>query len=393
MSCSVPVMKTPNWVMVPLLLVAAGCGIDPAKINPHEVYTTSAEQSRPYLRFAVVGGTAGGPGEAVIADLRKETPLRGFSFAVLTGNYVASSSNGAWSRFDEQWKEVLKGKTLGSSKARISVVPLAGRGEYAGDSDLVGYGASFPGVGKNIGYNRTASWGNVDAKVDGEVWRLVWLDSRKGQMGSRWKEQEFWLKNLMEDGAYDQLVLFINEPLTTLGTQSKMNPGGGPQEILELVDDLSGVLALRAVFFGDTGTNELYLHNGAFGEAHVVAGTAGWKTESLDRSGTGDAAGLKDIGLEPMFDLAMQKQFDKYNEANGFSEVLVDKAKAQGSFEGFTGQYDAGAMPIVGWWHVEIDNHELRLIFRMQQPDGSFADVYSARNTEKDGWIGTPGAP
>jgi hypothetical protein len=189
-------------------------------------------------------------------------------------------------------------------------------------------------------------------------------------------------------GEYDHLVVFMHHPLLSLVPDEQTpNLDGAPAELLEIVEDSIGLMKLRAVFFGDPGTSELFLVGGRFGTMHVTAGGGGGRLEDLQRWGHVRAAGVEATQLEPIFDTTLQSVFSDRARSQDFPDVIIDAAQARGSYEGFPGMYDRRYFPLYGYWWVEIQGHEMTLVFRLYNPaDGSFADVYRVSHTEQDGW-------
>ncbi len=389
----------PSRLVLPLLLLA-GCGLDPSKLTAHQLYAKDSEELRvaDELSFAVVGSTRSsltGRGESgaateTVSDIRTQIPVRGLDFVVLTGDYVRTSSTSEWVDFAERWQDVLESELPSTNKARKRVLAMPGTGEILGDKRLQGYGATFEGTGRSIGHNRVASWSSFDLKVDRTTWRLVFLDAHRQALGSRWEEQIFWLPKVVTGQGFDRLIVLMNEPLVTLGSSATMDPGDGPSELLEIIEDHTEVMKLYAVITGGPPTNEAYLHSGNYGEIHVLAGNAGVPSMSLRRWGPADEAGLLDVSLDAGFDFEMLKEFDKWVEDLGFPDRVVDQAKARGSWDGFTAELDGTHFPIQGWWIVTLDDDELELTFRIRRHDGTFHDTYSTRFDDSKGWTWTP---
>ena len=127
--------------------------------------------------------------------------------------------------------------------------------------------------------------------------------------------------------------------------------------------------------------------NGPLGTLHLGAGCGGGPVEPLRRWSAADAAGMaKDIPLEPIFDLALLNQLDRWNRDMGLPEIAVDEAKARNSFEGFTAAYNPRYFPVQGWWKGSLLGEKLRFTFRFRRPDGTFADIYAVEFSEKGGW-------
>ncbi|MFH1465343.1 MAG: hypothetical protein ABIO70_13230 [Pseudomonadota bacterium] len=400
----VPMQRALVKLVLLAALLVAGCGIDPAKIAGHEIYADDgALVTAPRtLTFAVVGNTftaqegkekegapAAAVGQRLVDDLAAQLRHERLSFLVLVGDMVPASTVKGWAAFDAAMRNLLKGTTDPETpRIRMPVLPVAGEREFRTDRFLKGFGAAFPGVGAEIGYNRVGAWYAFDAKVRDATWRFLVLDSNKAALGPRWKEQLYWIPRAVENGEYDHLVVFMHHPLVSLvPDETEPNQDGAPAELLEIVEDSIGLMKLRAVFFGDPGTSELYMLGGRFGTLHVTAGGGGGRLEDLHRWGHVRAAGIEATQLEPIFDTTLQGIFNERAAEQNFPEVVIDAAQARGSYEGFPGMYDRRYFPLYGYWWVEIRGHEMSLIFRLHDPaDGSFADVYRVGYTEQDGW-------
>ena len=204
--------------------------IKPDKVTALEVY---AKDGKPVedkrLQFAVVGSTRGiGAGAQaepkppldIIADLRTQAAVRGLDFVLLTGGYTRRSTPDEWNRFARRWKDVLQMRLQSDNKGRKHVLAVPGDAEILGDRKLTGFGAVFPGSSAGIGFNRNASWGKVDAVVGKTRWRILLLDTHQKAMGSRWKEQLFWLPKAVSDGEFDKLIVVtIVLVATTVGVR------------------------------------------------------------------------------------------------------------------------------------------------------------------------------
>jgi hypothetical protein len=391
-------------LLVPLLLCA--CGIDPDKVAGHSIYADDGQQvtAPRTLTFAVVGNTFGSlvkeEGErepeagdisindVLVDDLAAQLRHERFSFVVLMGDLVAASTHKAWAAFDLTMRNLFDGDTAPESpRIRTKVIPVVGEREAWGDRFLTGFGAAFPGVGSDIGYNRVAGWYAFDATVRDATWRFLVLDTNKKALGPRWKEQLYWIPRAVGQGEYDHLVVFMHHPLLTLVPEGDANRDGAPAELLELVEDSIGLMKLRAVFMADPGTSEAYMVGGRFGTLHVTAGGGGGEADDLQRWGHVRAAGIEATQLEPIFDVTMLNAFNERALAHEFPEVIIDAARAERSYEGFPGVYDSRYFPLHGYWWVEIEGHEMAVVFRLfDGHDGSFGDVYRIGYTEENGW-------
>lgn len=397
-------MNAIQSIFIGLLLVLCGCHIDPNKAVKHELYALNAQQKVDdgTLSFAVVGstrsllyGTKGEPvvPKAIIEDIRRETPVRGIDFVTLTGGYVRRSTPDEWEDFGARWKDTLQSSSKSDNKGRKPVLPLPGDGEMLGDKRLFSYGRTFPNAGAVIGFNRVASWLYFDVTVNGTVWRFVTLDTHKALLGSRWKEQLFWLPKVVSGDDFEKLVLFMPDPLITLVKGYRMNPNGAPKELLDIIEDHAGVMRLVAVFSGGPPSNEVFLPSGNYGEAFIVAGNSGIVGTTQNRWGAADDAGFKDLSLDSVFDMAIMTQFERWSEEREIPEKVVDHAKGTGAWETYTAGYEADHFPIQGWWLAQINAGQIRLTFRMRTWDEQFKDVYTMTYSRQKGWKSTARRP
>jgi hypothetical protein len=365
-----------------------------------------------HVAIAIVGAThasiAGIPGvqpsAPFIKDVSDQAAIRDVELVALTGDYVRRSTTSEWKAFDEQWKEVLRGSTLSDNKGRKKVAPMPGTHERMGDGRMKGFGAAFENVGAPIGYNRVGSWYYFDVKTKGKVWRLLFLDTHKASLGSRWQEELFWLPKVVSEQAYDSLLVFMPDPLVTLAAGTPMDADDGPSELLATIDENTEIGKLVAVIAGGAPTNEAFLPSGNFGELYIVAGNSGVPGADLARWGNGDAADFpgtvktssggqqgRDVNLEPMFVVALMKEFDAWAGPKKFPEQVIDHAKARGIYATPppSGVYDGDLFPVQGWWIVELEGKNVVFTFRMRDADGKFRDVYSIRYEKMNGWMST----
>jgi len=379
------------------LLAPPASAVNTDKVVPVEVYGKDGKtiEAGSRVAFAVVGSTRGigvgaqaepKPPQEIIKDIRTQAAVRGLDFVMLTGGYLRRSTNDEWKRFAERWKDVLDLKLRSDNQARKPVVAIPGDAEILGDRKLNGFGAAFPGSSAGIGFNRNASWGKVDVVVGKTRWRFILLDTHQKAMGSRWKEQLFWLPKAVSDGEFDKLVVVMPDPRVTMADGAKMDPRDGPSQLIEIIEEYAPLNALTLVISGGPSTNELILPTGAFGEAYLVAGNAGIGMPTLLQATAADEAGYKDVGLEPLFTVALMNEFDRQAESESFREDVIDKAKGRGNWETYTPRFDGDAFPVQGWWYVEVDAKGIELTFRMRRPDGSMVDLYKTRRESRGGW-------
>ncbi|MBN2799689.1 MAG: hypothetical protein JXX28_11130 [Deltaproteobacteria bacterium] len=376
-----------------LLLTAVlltGCGIDPARIPAHHPFAQEggAVQARASLSFAVVGSTRSlhEQGETeLIADLRAEAPMRDLALVVLTGGYVGRSTTGEWRALAGRWSDVIDSELGSNNRARRPVAALVGHAERAGDRGLEGFASSFPDMAQEIGHNRNASWYHFDVATQGTTWRLLFLDSDREALGSRWNEQLYWLPGALRGGGYDRLIVFLPQPWQTLALGAEADPGRGPSELLEIVDENTDLMKLVAVVQGGVASNELHLPTGPYGELSLVAGNGSVPARTLQRWGHTSGVGAQPLSLVPGFDLALLSALDRWDEAQPLGGGVLDAAKGRGSWEGFTAQIDGAAVPVRGWWTVTLDGDTASVGFRMREPAG-YRDLYTLGWTPSGGW-------
>ncbi len=360
------------------------------------------------LRFALVGNTRGvvpaadgarmakvraGATKSIIADMGAlvGTP-EGPQVLIHLGDAVEAGSAGAFKLLDKRWLEVLASSSPHpTGKARLKAVYVAGDREAAGDDRYEALGAAFPEIGADIGFQRVATWSSFDLQSEGKTWRFLVLDPAKERLGSRWTEQLGWIKRTLDPktgGKFDGMVILMHDPVLDLGgKEPAMNLGGGPEELVDLVEGTIGVSRLRAVISAGHHTHQVLLPDGPLGVLHLGVGGGGAPADDLMRWAPADRAGrAADVPLEPMFDITLMDQLDRVNRADGLPPQVVDQAKARDTYEGFTGAYNGGAFPVQGWWTGSLRGDTLRLGFRFLKSDGSFEEIYQIEYRGSDGW-------
>ena len=376
------------------------CGLHPKTLPSHQVVSQNAKEAPAVedLRFGVLGNTrtaipmvdslssdhlSSESSGQVIGDLLWQRQQQALDFVVLLGDMVRFSRNSEWAAFDQQWLDLIEGSNasdLGSE--RVPVLPVAGDRESVLDERLGGYGASFPNFGVDIGFNRVASWGYFDQVVSGVKWRFLVVDSNKEALGSRWREQLFWLPKAAA-GDYEHLLVFMHDSRVTLATDGEMNPDGVPQELIEAIEEHAGLMKLRAVFSAGGHASEIYLPEGRLGTAYVGAGAGGSRASDLRRWGDGRDAGLEAIQLEPRFDMALQAAMLERTE---LPESVISEARAEGDWEGFIGAYNAKYFPLFGYWMIDIQGDRLQLSFRLLEENGALKEIYRLQHQPREGW-------
>lgn len=305
------------------------------------------------IRVAVVGATRapGAPwtADALVRDVAAWDPDR----VVLTGGYVARGTAREWRSFAEHWGELAD---------RVVAVPdPAAR---RGDRTL----RRWQRVGAESGAPRR-TWMAGTLESHDVRWRFVVLDTEAS--GSAWLDQRTWVPKVTAGADFDQLLVLTGAPLASL---QRPSPAGG-RAVAQLLDaalPAAGGSRLLAVVSGGTATNEVLLHSGSFGEVHLVAGNGSVPAADLDRSGHSPIPEVGDLALVDGFDAALQRA---WAERRGGEPPEA---------------YPGADLPVRGWWQLELDGRDIGVAFRMEQPDGTHAEVYRIRYTRRLGWVAGP---
>lgn len=357
------------------------CGVSQTKIPDHAIYADEDEHlthTADELSFAVVGNLDPSTlaTQDLVGELRRRVDKKELDFVVLMGDTVPASTTKTWLAFDALWREVLDGESVPTTEGyRVPAVAVVGDREYMGDNKLLAMEGAFPGYGTDIGYNRVASWYHFDVRVQDEIWRFLVVDSNKAKLGSRWNEQMYWIPTACE-GRYDNILVFMHDPPVTLAKDTESNAEGAPLELLEAIEDSSGLMKVKAVFSGQPHTTEILLPDGKLGTAFFSAGGGGASPEELERWGNRSDQGYGDVQLDPFFDLKLQADFDGRASSGEWPEQVIEKAKGSGSFEGFTAAYDPKYFPLSGYWMVDINGEVLSASYRMYTEGKGFDEVY-----------------
>jgi hypothetical protein len=380
--------------------VILGCGLHPKNLPTHRIVAKDGVQLDAVedLRFGVLGNTRtsiplldSGKGNTtsdaangqILGDLMWQNQQGALDFVVLMGDMVRASRDKEWAAFDTQWRDLLDGSTLPEIEGkRLPVLPVAGDRESLLDERLKGFGATFPGFGADIGFNRVASWSFFDQVIGGTKWRFIVLDSNKEGLGSRWKEQLFWLPTAAR-GDYEHMLVFMHDSRISLSSDVEMNRGGVAQELVEVIEQHAGLMKLSAVFSSSAHSSEIFLPEGRLGTAYVGAGGGGARASSVNRWGDGAPAGLEHMQLEPAFDLALQGSLAKRDD---LEQDVIDEARAEGEWEGFIGRYNSKHFPLYGYWMVDIQGEKLGMSFRLLTETGALKEAYSLNYAPKAGW-------
>jgi len=306
--------------------------------------------------------------DPLIADLKAHKP----DFLVLTGDYVARSTFDEWEALHRRWDRVLEG-----------VVALPGYGERRRDRRLEGHGAAFAGQG--VPELRGVPFWHFDIESEGSRWRFVMIDAEAHPLGTKWRDQLFWLPKVVTGDSYDHLVVAINRPLDELAGSVRPEIAGNVSTLLRLINDHADPTRLVAVLSGGGASNNIVLPAGDYGEVHVLAGNAGIAAADLKREGRRvDRRGKAKI--EPGFEAALDAELNRWVGAG-----VVSDAGYSPDWE--SGPWKASVMPIVGWWRVELEGSDIAFTFRIRCHDASHHDLYRIRHTRAHGWKGEPLAP
>lgn len=381
----------------------------PTKVPDHPLLAKDGETLKASgpLRFAIVGNTRSavpasdlkdgkvvqkGVLQSVVDDIAQSAQQEGGpAVLVLMGDQVRKGAPAEYKVVDKRLGAILDGakEPKGGAGRRLRAMPVAGDHEGLGDDRYFAFGDAFAGVGADIGFGRVASWYAYDLLAGDHTWRFMVLDADKEGLGSRWTEQLNWITRSTKDEGFDSLVVFMHQPLFDLGTRGNaMNQGGGPQELIDHLEDAIGVQRLKLIVSAGTHTNAVLMPDGPRGTLHVSAGASGDVVDHLKRWAPADEAGrAEDLNLEPIFDLAMLDQLDRWNRDVGLPEVAIDEAKARNAFDGFTAAYNARHVPVTGWWEMRVEGSLMVLDFHYRKLDGTFVNAYRTQLRPETGWM------
>lgn len=371
------------------LLTLPACGLDPAKIAGHTLLADDGKRIEVDggVQFAVVGNTTGDAAEALVADLStRVNGANGLDFVVLMGGQVDASTSRAWKRFDRSFEGVLAAP---NREGGVPAVPVAGAGEGVGDETYRGWGAAFPGVGQDIGYNRVASWYYFDVVTGGKTWRFLVMDADRARLKSRWAEQLGWLEGAIT-GEFDGLITLFYQPTYSLaGGDVNSDRSPAPAEILDTIDDKVDQTKLKAVFFAGPNANQVLAPGGLYGPLYVGAGAGGASPVDLHREDPNDGGG-ETLILESSFDGTLVESVGKWNQAGLIDEKVVNQARGLNEFEGRPRIIKGSAVPTTGWWEIKISGDALSMRLHMVQPDGSFAETWQGVTRLGAPWVTVP---
>lgn len=379
-----------------LLLALTLAGVNPAKIPAHALFAddgAKVEVDGP-IAFALFGNATGETTTpAILADIAAAANQEGGPRAlILLGDMVDQASTSGWANFDARFDELLDGATLAEGPSvRIPAVPVAGDNEGAGDGAYVGFGAAFPGVGQDIGFNRVASWYAYDVVSAGHAWRFLVVDADRKRLGSRWDEQLRWLEGAVE-GDYTGLVVLMHASLySATGKSASIGTNPDAAALLSALDEHIDERKLKVVFSAGNPSTEVFQPGGPLTTLYVNAGGGGAPTQDVLREvRPAEGKGGEALSLESNYDATLSEAIARWNKATPLEQDVLDRARGDGKYEGLAGRVDGLAVPTWGWWLARIDGPNLSLSYRMWAPDGKLVPAWSGTVGERGAWVITP---
>jgi len=384
-----------------LLLTVSLAFSAPATLPAHRLAVTNdGRLALPEATFAVVGNTRpvspgldrartveGSHSEDVIGDIIAQGLLGTLDFVVHTGDMVTHSSTPNWRSFAEQFSSLLDGSTAAATASkRVPIVPVAGDRDCVKQPDCTTFSKVFPGFGNNIGYGRASTWQSFELAIgDGPPWKVLVLDSNKKALGSRWNEQNSWLREQAKNPQRGLLV-FIHEPPVSI-LESKGSQYSS--ELIEIIETNAPLMSIKAVFSAGPSMTQALMPGGAFGTAHFAGGGGG--TPAVDFP-IGLNGSKIDQMLAPGFSDGLDQLVRTYAALESAPpERLVEEALGKGSFEGYARRISGADFPTHGWWKVEAVQDKLSVTWRCRQPDGTFQNQSAWMWTAADGWEASNG--
>lgn len=325
--------------------------------------------------------------------IKKQSP----DCVVLLGDSVPSGSKASYAKESKLWTEQLGAEgpkveleTLKVPRTRSGgLLPLVGDKEMVSDPMLLNWGSTFPALGPDIGHNRVASWYSVDLVSKGVIWKAVFLNSSKAQLGSRWQEQLDWLDELLGEGSdFEGMLLFFHDGAVNLANPKASTSNPASQELIETIETYLPMMKLNVVFFAGGYANQAILPNGTFGTLHIGAGGGGAIAQDLFISHSPGKAKTTEekLTLEPVFAQYLLKQLRSWNSQSALPENIYQRAYGLGSYEGFDQAFDKKHFPIKGYWELQLQGKNINLIYHQQLPNNEFHKSYQIGLTDQEGW-------
>lgn len=307
------------------------------------------------MRIAVVGATRqrgeAWRGAELVSSIAEWSPHA----VVQTGGSVARGSAREWQDWERRWDSLAD-----------RVVALPDRASRRKDRKLEHWRDASGSYG--VSRLEHATWTAETIQTEGVRWRIVLLDTEARAMGTGWLDQRTWLPKAVSGDDYDQLLVVTNRPLASL--QDPVPSGSGAMHsLLADVATHGDRTRLRGVISGGTRTNEVLLHSGPFGEVHLVAGNGSVDAADLSRRGESTLREVGDMALVDGFDAALRAEW----------------GKRLGSPPGES--YTGDALPVRGWWQVELSGRDVSLAFLLETERGAYRAIYRIQYTRRLGWV------
>ncbi|MAA79651.1 MAG: hypothetical protein CL916_10360 [Deltaproteobacteria bacterium] len=293
----------------------------------------------------------------ILRDIREEKNQG----LVLLGNFVKSLSPKIWS---EQISTLLNEST------GMSMIAIPGSTEYK-NKLLNEFGDIFGTAKQDIGLNRFAGWQHARLTDGNESWTVLFLDSHKNEMGTKWEEQKQWLSSIVEDNK-EQIVIFMDQAPQELSGK-KHAPS---QELLDVVYQSTGLSQVRLVVFSGSTHIQSFLPETSFDALYLGCGGGGKKAIDLNINNKEQL-----LKIHPL----LQSYFYQKVLEGDFSEDVQSQLMSSGDYVGKTPKLSSKEVPAYGWCSVSFDNG-LHITQRHTLDGDSFATALSLSFTKVNGW-------
>lgn len=273
---------------------------------------------------------------------------------LLTGSAVSRSRPKHW-------------RQLHQRVDKLKVLPVAGRGERAGDPEARGLMAAWDGLGVSA-LTDPGPWYAVDLHTNGARWRVVVLDTAKEQLGTKWNDQRYWVPKVVGDDSYDHaIIVFTNGP-------GRMDGSAGigtlpAEELLELIRSHADATRLAMVVNGDSDAPAVILPGGRWGEAWVTTGPTSKATHALQRL------------------TATQSLSQDYVEA--LTTALARRSGLPATSIEEMPAFEPGSTPVAGYWDLTLDGSTAQLVFHLASSTG-WSEVRTLNWSPMGGWRKPP---
>ena len=287
---------------------------------------------------------------------------------VLLGNFVKSLSPKVW---NTQISSILE------SSEGMSVLAVPGSTEYKNNL-LQEFGDIFGTTKQDIGLNRFSGWQHIRVFDGVDSWTVLFLDSHKQEMGTKWDEQKKWLSSIVEDNK-EQIVIFMDRSPKDLSGK-KNEPS---QELLDIIYMSTGLSQVRLVVFAGGNHIQSFLPDTSFDALYLGCGGGGKKATDLNMSNKAQV-----LKIHPL----LQSYFYQTVLEGSYSEEVQSKLMSTGDFEGKPPKLSSKEVPAYGWCGVTFDNG-LHVTQRHTIDGSSFFPALSLSFTKVKGWSKTVIAP